>query len=124
MTQTTTPHRPQHLDYDLLEAILSGIEGEAERAQRLGQEFSYADLVAQVVDKDSLAYMALRRAAHVMGIVSEEDVRERGEELMRLAAAFHDGFTMGVRFWQTKTSTPVPPKRAARSGDPRKRAQA
>ena len=102
---STNPHRPEHSDYDLLEALVSGIDGEAERAQRLDKDFSWSDLVAQVIDKQSIAYMALKRAAHHLGVVSEADVRARGAELMRLAAAYHDGFYLGARYWQTKNPT-------------------
>lgn len=117
------PHRPDHPDFDILSALITGLDGEVDRAAAEGRRFDLGDFVAQYIDPKSLAYLAMQRAIRLMNAYSSADILERREEMFRLATMYHEGFVMGTRFQQTKASASKPSKKNRRSGDPRKRAQ-
>lgn len=110
------PHRPDHLDFDILSALIIALDGEA---NDVGPDFEISDVVARYIDPASLSYLALQRAMRVVGATTQADVVAQKDDIMRLASVYFEGFLMGCRFQQTKSGT----KKNAKSGDPRKKAQ-
>lgn len=106
------PHRPSHLDFDVLSALIIALDGEADDA---GKDFDLNAVTGRYVDPESLAYLAMQRAIRALHITTAAEVASHTDEVIKLSVMYHDGFIMGCRFWQTKGG------KNRKSGDPRKR---
>jgi hypothetical protein len=104
------PNRPDHLDFDLLSALIIDLDAEAEEA---GENFDLEAIVSRYIDPKSLAYLALQRSFRALGISTSIEVKKHQDQLMKLASVYHEAFVMGCRFTQTKSG----PKNSKRSGD-------
>ena len=90
---------PEHEDFFVMQAMIESLNQEFAEANEEGREFDLAHYLAEYVDTNSLAFVAIQRAITVLR-VSAEEVEARIDEVTQEASAFQDGFLMGVRFQQ------------------------
>ena len=93
------PNRPDHLDFDILSALVVTMDDDADE---VGSNFDMSDYVSHYIDSESLAYLALQRAMRILGVTTVKQVEDNMNGLARLASVYHEGFIMGCRFQQTK----------------------
>jgi hypothetical protein len=79
------PDRPQHPDFHRLMGVVAYLDGEATEGGR-----DSLQVAGEVVDVDSLVYMALQRARRAAALT--------GLPEQVLAAVYLDGFVAGARF--------------------------
>lgn len=91
------PHRPNHPDFWRLANLVLQADGRAEEDPARAEK-----MVADIVDPDTLSYMALQRAMRLVGAETREQVDANKHEVMRLAAIYFDAFILGARFEASK----------------------
>lgn len=96
------PHRPDHLDFDILSALVIALDSEADDT---GPDFEITTVVEKYVDPESLAYMALQRSMRAVGATTKTQVAANMGDIVRLASVYHEAFVMGAKFQQTKMGT-------------------
>lgn len=79
------PDRPQHPDFHRLMGVVAYLDGQAVEGNKPADE-----VAAQVVDMESLEYMAIQRAIRASQIT--------GLPVPTLASLYLDGFVTGVFF--------------------------
>lgn len=87
----TFSNRPDHPDFWLLAQCVQDNDAQAD-----SQTVPFEDILARVVDPNSLTYMAKQRALRVVGSTASK------EEEARWAAMFVDGFMVGAAFQAQK----------------------
>lgn len=87
------PNRPDHHDYWRLSELVLQVDAQAtEDGRRLD------NIVAEIIDPESLAYTAFQRAIRVLGVNTRGQVAARMGDIAKLATVYHEGFILGARF--------------------------
>jgi hypothetical protein len=96
--------RPNHPDFWRLSEIILKYDGRVQDAVRQGEkgEDVVSACIEEVVDGESLAYMALQRAFRIMGVSTTEDVQTNAAALSMLATMYTEAFVMGSAYEQSK----------------------
>lgn len=89
------PNRPSHPHFWKITEIINYQDGEATEADR-----SAPDIVGEIADPDSVAYVAQMRARRLVQSMHRNSASGARLEMM-LAAMWLDAFTTGVRFGQS-----------------------
>jgi hypothetical protein len=92
--------RPDHPDFYWLSELAIQIDGESRAVQHLN------NIIAEIVDPESLAYVAFHRATIALGVKTRGQVERNLTELTRLAATYHEAFILGTRFAANREATP------------------
>ena len=92
MTEPNFPGRPDHPDFWVLSQVIIDQDSRSDN-----QTIPFGDRIAQVVDPDSLVYMAKQRALRILGPNAS-----RGQ-LARLASVWLDAFMAGAAYQVEKT---------------------
>jgi hypothetical protein len=101
----SNPLRPNHPDFWRLSETILKYDGRVQEAVQRGEkgEDVVSACIEEVVDGESLAYMALQRAFRMLGITTAAGVQEHAEMLSRLASMYTEAFVMGSAYEQSKT---------------------
>lgn len=92
-----TFNRPDHDDFWTLSAIIID-------SDEIATKESLRAAIGELVDLDSLAYMAEQRALRSLRIQDEEEFCRNKEAIAILASIWMDAFITGVRFEKKKNS--------------------
>ena len=93
------PQRPDHPDFWKLSNLILKYDGrmqEGEPGKTIEQLFE--ESISEIVDLDSVSYMAFQRALRVVGIENPIQLIQSKELLVAIAAAWLEGFVIGNGF--------------------------
>lgn len=95
------PDRPSHPDFWRLSSVVLDIDGQLQEATtQTARNAALARIVAQYVDQDSLAYVALQRALRALMSTTATDA----SDIAKLAAVYLDGFITGCAYQKARES--------------------
>ena len=98
------PLRPDHKDMWLLAAIVQDYDMVMDDAlSDEEKDRRHANLVASMIDADSLAYLAMQRAMRMVGAETQGDVRDNREEITKLASCYFEAVLVGIAVERRRT---------------------
>lgn len=97
--------RPNHPDFWRLSETVLKYDGRVQEAVQRGEDGPtvVSACIEEIVDGESLAYMALQRAFRILGIQTSADVASNAEKVAMLATMYTEAFVMGASYQQSKT---------------------
>lgn len=87
-------HRPEHPDFWRIVEIMLANDGRMDAASPAAKEQVWKDTTSDVVDTESVTYMATQRAIRALGAPTPTTIRQHSA----VAALWIDGFIAGAHF--------------------------
>lgn len=97
MKDSDFPHRPDHRDFWLLasvvqdyDSVMDNAVGEEEKQRR------HEGIVKNLIDGESLTYMAMQRAMRMVGAATRNEVRYHATEITKLTSIYYEAVLVGI----------------------------
>jgi hypothetical protein len=101
------PDRPDHPDFWKLSEIILGLDAAMTTGVQTGKRVDdvIAEAAVEAGDSYSICYMAVQRSMRLAGVETVRDLREKADEVNKLAIGYMEALIVGARLQQSREVT-------------------